>query len=87
MNERENQIVSGLKPGQTIEVETEHGSVRGVVKKLTNMLVVIVLLEPLTSEKSHSYHWDAGELKSILFKRMIKIRRLMYFDSVIPFST
>ena len=84
MTQKEKQIVSGLKKGQNIEVTTDDGMIRGVVQALSNMLVVITLVEPLTSKRAHSYHWDAGNLKSVLFKRMNTIKRVEYINSPIP---
>ncbi len=84
MTQKEKQIVSGLKKGQNIEVTTDDGMIRGVVQALSDMLVVITLIEPLTSMRAHSYHWDAGNLKSVLFKRMNTIKRVEYINSPIP---
>ncbi len=84
MTQKEKQIVSGLKKGQNIEVTTDDGMIRGVVQALSNMLVVITLVEPLTSKRAHSYHWDAGNLKSVLFKRMNTIKRVIYTNSPTP---
>lgn len=84
MTNREKQLVTGLKKGQNIEVTTEDGVIRGVVQALSDILVVLTLIEPLTSSKAHSYHWDAGNLKSVLFKRMNSIKRLEYTNSVTP---
>lgn len=84
MTNKEKQVVTGLKKGQNIEVTTEDGVIRGVVQALSDMLVVLTLIEPLTSSKAHSYHWDAGNLKSVLFKRMNSIKRLEYTNSVTP---
>ena len=84
MTQKEKQIVSGLKKGQNIEVTTNDGMIRGVVQALSDMLVVITLVEPLTSKRAHSYHWDAGNLKSVLFKRMNTIKRVTYTNSPTP---
>ena len=84
MTQKEKQVVTGLKEGQNVEVTTADGTIRGMVKALSDILVVLVLLEPLTSKRAHSYHWDAGNLKSVLFKRMKSIRRVKYLDTPVP---
>ena len=70
--------IKGLKRGQTIEVLTQDGKEKGVVMHLAGKLVVMKMLEPLTSAKAHGYHWGKGELKSITFKRMMSLKRLDY---------
>ena len=84
MNTKENQVVTGLKKGQNIEVTTKDGMIRGVVTKLSDILVIVSLLEPLTSAKAHSYHWDAGNLKSVMFNKMLSIKRVVYTDNSEP---
>lgn len=84
MTQKEKQVVTGLRKGQNIEVTTADGTIRGVVQALSDMLVVLTLIEPLTSSKAHSYHWDAGNLMSVLFKRMNSIKRLEYSNSTNP---
>tara|TARA_B100000767_G_scaffold188433_1_gene175769 strand:+ start:564 stop:881 length:318 start_codon:yes stop_codon:yes gene_type:complete len=68
--------VKNLKKGFTVEIKTAHGTCRGVVQKTTESLAILTLLKPMTSEKSHSYHWGAGELKSFLYKNMLSLKRL-----------
>ncbi len=78
------QVITGLEEGQNIEVTTKDGMIRGVVSKLSDILIVVVLLEPLTSKRAHSYHWDAGNLKSILFRDILSLKRISYDDSPKP---
>ena len=68
--------VKNLKKGFTVEIKSAHGTCRGVVQGTSESLVILTLLKPMTSEKSHSYHWSTGELKSFLYKDMISLKRL-----------
>jgi len=70
--------IKGLKKGQTIEVLTQDGKERGIVMHLGNTLVVMKMLEALTSAKAHGYHWAKGDLKSVTFKRMKSLKKLDY---------
>lgn len=76
MNQEHQRVIKGLKKGNTVSITDAHGSFTGVVQKLTDMLLIVSLLNPMTSAQSHSYHWDEGEFKSILFERVIKIKNL-----------
>lgn len=68
--------MTGLKVGHFVEITTEDGSYKGIVKILTDELIIVSLAMPMTSPRSHSYHWRAGELKSELFKRITKIKNI-----------
>lgn len=69
-------VVKNLKKGQAVEITTEEGTYTGVVHTLTNVLVVIVMLEPFTSLRMHAHHWAKESFKSTLFKRLLAIKRI-----------
>tara|TARA_R110002020_G_scaffold54296_1_gene151539 strand:+ start:338 stop:607 length:270 start_codon:yes stop_codon:yes gene_type:complete len=84
MDKKSKKVITGLKKGQSIEVTTKDGTTRGIVSVLTDVLVVITLLEPLTSSRAHSYHWEAGDPYSVMFNKIINIKRTFYSNSPEP---
>ena len=70
-------IIKGLKIGGLVKITTKDGAYEGIIREITDTLLVVSLSRALTSAKSHSYHWKAGEFKSELFKRIEKIKNLI----------
>jgi len=69
-------VISGLKEEESVEITTKNGSFEGIIKRLSDVLLVLALFEPMTSPKAHSYHWAAGDLKSVMFRNILKIKVL-----------
>ena len=79
--EEPNKAITNLKKGNIVKITVSDGSFEGVVQVSTDILLVVTLLKPMTSSNAHSYHWEAGSLKSVLFSRIQKLKRIS-FDSV-----
>lgn len=73
--------IKGLKAGNVVEIELSDGKFEAVIKVMRESLMVVTLLKPMTSSNAHSYHWEAGNLKSVLFSRILKLSKITYDDS------
>ena len=73
--------IKNLKKGNVVEITMPDGSFEAVVQKMHETLMVVTLLKPMTSSHAHSYHWDAGNLKSVLFSRILKLKKLEFLHN------
>tara|TARA_R110000772_G_scaffold206273_1_gene316890 strand:+ start:156 stop:437 length:282 start_codon:yes stop_codon:yes gene_type:complete len=68
--------ITNVKKGSVVEITMSDGSFEAVIQKMNETLMVVTLLTPMTSSKAHSYHWESGSLKSVLFERILKLKDL-----------